>query len=180
MNIQDFELRSYRREIEALRKEASDFAVLSKEEKNWTLFSLHTSNRVHLAIVGLCSLVEVTLFEAVREAEKNQTFKLADINGVGISRLQKYLSKTGTFDFGKIPEWSDFKHIYVLRNTFIHSYGGMVESKQIDEAKKSIRELGLCEQKFVVAGWRIRLDIDTLEKFHRIFEKVINAIQKNT
>jgi hypothetical protein len=180
MNIQEFELRSYKREIESLKKEYLEFASLNKEEKNLTLFSLHTSNRVHLAVVGLCSLVEVTLFECVQEIEKDQKFKLDDINGAGITRLQKYLSKTGTIKFGEIQAWADFKNIYVLRNTFIHSYGGMIESKQIDEAKKSIRLLKLCDQKLVVGNRRIRLDIETLEKFHEIFEKVIYEIQKNT
>ena len=180
MNIQEFELRSYEREIESLKKEALDISQLSKEERNWTIYSLHTSNRVHLAIVGLCSLVEVTLFERIQLIEKDQKFKLNDINGVGISRLQKYLSKTDAIDFGKIKNWSEFKNIYVLRNTFIHSYGGMIESKQIEEAKKSIKLLGFDDKKLVVGGWRIRLDIDTLEKFHKIFKNVINEIQVHT
>jgi len=175
MNIQDFELQSYSREIETLKKELYEPATGSID--NYTLYSLHISNRVHLCIVGLCSLVEVTLFELAQKAEKSQTFKLSDINGNGLSRLQKYLSKTEVLKFGNLRNWSNFKHVYEIRNTIIHSYSGMVESKQIETMKKSITQLGLSEKALIVGGKRLRMNIDSLEIVFTIIEDLINEIQ---
>ena len=176
MSIQEFELGAYSREIEALKNESF---TIDNENDNYTFHALHISNRVHLTIVGLCSLVEATLFELAKRAEKDQKFKLCDISGSGITKLKTYLSKSGFIDFGKISKWSEFKHIYELRNTIVHSYGGMVESKQIEKAKISLQELGLCESALVVGGVRIRLNIDTLELFFEIIKELIHEIQEN-
>ena len=175
MNIQDFELLAYNREIETLKKELYEPTTGSID--NYTLYTQHISNRVHLCIVGLCSLVEVTLFELAQEAEKKQTFKLSDINGNGLSRLQKYLSKAGTLEFGNLKNWSDFRHVYEIRNTIIHSYSGMVESRQIETMKKSLNQLGLNEKGLIVGSKRLRMNIDSLEKVFKIVEGLIHEIQ---
>ncbi len=119
--------------------------------------------------VGLCSLVEVCLLDLV-QAHKSQ-FKLSDMRGQGISRLKLYLSRVGALDFGKLNKWDDFRSVYELRNSIIHSYGGMI----VDEASpKLVEHLSKLDLTYVlVGGRRIRLDSVALELILNIVDSLL-------
>jgi uncharacterized membrane protein YuzA (DUF378 family) len=54
-----------------------------KSIDNITHFGLGVSNRANYMVVGLCSLVEVCLYEVAKQEEENRTFKIADLRGDG-------------------------------------------------------------------------------------------------
>lgn len=126
MDIYSHELSAYKMELESLRSEICNFSKVRNEHENLTHFSLGVSNRGHLIVVGLCSLVEAFLYELASEEENNQSFKLGDLRGSGLTKLKNYLSRAKRVDFGKINDWGNFKNIYTLRNTLVHSYGGLI------------------------------------------------------
>lgn len=103
MDIFWHELNAYKTEILNLQSKTS--TVSFKEIENFTHYSLGISNRTNLIVIGLCSLVEAFLYElAVCEEDKDKNlFKIDDLKGNGIERLQTYLARTGKVDFGKFP-----------------------------------------------------------------------------
>jgi hypothetical protein len=174
MDIYTLELESYKREISNLESEIKK--RLSKDD-NLTLFALAMSNRCNLILVGLCSLVEVLLYEIALKEEDNNTFKISDLKGSGIERLQSYLSKTKKIDFGKIKFWSEFKNIYTLRNAIVHCYGGLVKFGDIEKIKQSLKILKM--EKCLVLEERLRLTSHNLSKIFSCIENTINTIKKS-
>ena len=175
MDIYDHELRAYKEEIDSLREETHELND-STGDFNLTIFAISHSNRGHLIVVGLCSLVEACMYEACTEVQKTQIFKLSDLQGTGKDKLKKYLSRTKKIDFGKIQSWDDFKQIYKLRNTFVHSYGGLIETPNLKDAKEALGSLNLSDRLF---GNRIRLVADDIEKIHKVIKTLINELKKN-
>ena len=175
MDIYFHELRAYELEIQSLKSEIEVYMKNPLKVDNLTHFSLVVSNRGHFMLVGLCSLVEVFLYELANDEEKKQSFKLQDS---GLIRLKKYLSKTKRVDFGKIKDWEKFMNIYTLRNTIVHSYGGLVETARLDKTRKALKTLKL--ESSLIGDRRIRLATETLLDFHKIIESIINDLKKNT
>ena len=176
MDIYWHEINAYKREIQILISEIEKYKKNPLKIDNLTHFSLGISNRGHWMLVGLCSLVEVFLYELVDDEEKKQLFKLKDLKGSGLIKLKNYLSKTKRVDFGKIKDWDKFKNIYTLRNTLVHSYGGLVETARLDEARKALKTLNI--ESSLIGDRRIRLATETLLDFHTIIESVINDLKK--
>jgi len=87
MDIYSHELSAYKRELESLKSEINGFPKDRKENDNLTHFSLGVSNRGHLMVVGLCSLVEIFLYQLAVDEENNQSFKLEDLRGSGLTKL---------------------------------------------------------------------------------------------
>lgn len=175
LDIYSHELCSYKLEIENIRDELNKFKDESSEAKNFTHFGLGISNRGHFIVIGLCSLVEIYLYDLVRIEEEQQLFKFSDLSGQGTSKLQKYLSKTGRVDFGKLKHWSAFKNIYTIRNTFVHSYGGLMETQQLEQAKSSLKNLQM--ESSLVGNRRIRLSYDYLVIIHGHIESLISELK---
>lgn len=178
MDIYFHELRAYEREIQLLKSEIEVYMKNPLKVDNLTHFSLGVSNRGNLMLVGLCSLVEVFLYELVSNEEKKQLFKLEDLKGSGLIKLKNYLSKTKRVNFGKIRNWGKFKNIYTLRNTIVHSYGGLVETARLDKTRKTLKALKL--ESSLIGNRRIRLTTETLLDFHKIIESIINDLKENT
>lgn len=142
---------------------------------NLTHFSLAMSNRISLILVGLCSLVESALYTLAQDEENNQSFKLNDIHGMGIPKLQTYLSKTGRVNFSEINSWCKFRSAYEIRNVFIHSYGGLVHSQKLqDKAQRHMQNLGFDTS---LIGGRIRLTIENLKTLHEIFHLTLESLK---
>ena len=175
MDIYSHELSAYKREIQSLQSEIEINMKNTSEIDNFTHFSLGVSNRGHMMLVGLCSLVEVFLYELANDEDKKQSFKLQNS---GLIRLKKYLSKTKRVDFGKIKDWGKFMNIYTLRNTIVHSYGGLVETARLKKTRKALNTLKL--ESSLIRDRRIRLTTETLLDFHKIIENIINDLKKNT
>ena len=118
------EIQSYRTELQQLQADAQKIAKPGAV-KNLTHASFGVSNRRNLMVVGLCSLVEVHLFEL---AETNKSpFKISDIRGQGLNRLKLYLSRLQVVDFGSLRIWDHFLRVSTkVRNEIIHSYGGII------------------------------------------------------
>lgn len=178
MDIFSHELSAYKLEIEKIRDDLEGFKNDNSIVENVTHFGLGISNRGHLIIIGLCSLVEIYLYELAKNEQEKQVFKLSDISGQGITKLQTYLTKTAKLDFGRLKYWPKFKAVYDLRNTFVHSYGGLIESSQISKAKKSLRELEM--EGSLVAERRIRLTYDNLVLIHNYIEQLILEFKSQT
>lgn len=178
MEINDFffyELSAYKSEIVNLQNEIKNFAA-NPETENLTDFSLGISNRSNLMVIGLCSLVEVYLYEIAINKQDENSFKIDDLKGNGLVRLQTYLTRSGNIDFGKISQWSNFKQIYALRNALVHSYGGYVETNLISNVEKAVKELKI--ESALVANRRIRLTPKILLDFHKVIENVVNDLRK--
>ena len=177
VDIFSHELNAYKSEILRLQEEI-DRAIANFEEiTNLTHFSLGVSNRANLMIIGLCSLVEVCLHQIAITEEPNNSFKIEDLKGNGLERLQKYLSRSGKINFGTIRQWGKFKQIYILRNALVHSYGGLVETSFIDRVKKAVTELGI--ETVLVGDRRIRLNPKILLNLHADIETIINELQRH-
>jgi hypothetical protein len=172
------ELNAYKTEILSLQAEIERSIANFGEIQNLTHFSLGVSNRANLMVVGLCSLVEVFLYELSAREEDKTAFKIEDLKGNGLERLQTYLTRTGKVDFGKIPQWSTFKQIYVLRNALIHSYGGLIETSFIEKVKKAIEQLKI--ESALVGNRRIRLTSEILLDFHKLIEDLISELKLTT
>lgn len=170
----DHELKSYKNEILKLQKEI-EHPTDRKEIDNLTHFSLGISNRANLMVIGLCSLVEVFLYEIAANEEQKKSFKIEDLKGQGLNRLQTYLTRTGKIDFGKIGKWGTFTQIYNLRHALVHSYGGLVETSFIDKVEIATKELNI--ESALVGGRRIRLTTDILLSFHKIIEMLFDELK---
>jgi hypothetical protein len=169
------ELNAYKTEIIKLQEEIKTPLANRKEIVNRTHFSLGISNRTNLMVIGLCSLVEVFLFELAAREEAKTTFKIEDLKGNGLERLQTYLTRTGKVDFGKISQWSDFKHFYLLRNALIHSYGGLVETTFIERVEKAVVQLKI--ESALFGNRRIRLTPEILLDFQKLIENLIAELK---
>ena len=90
MDIYSHELSAYKREIQSLKTEIEESLKNYSEIDNFTHFGLGVSNRGHLMIIGLCSLVEVFLYKITADEEKKHLFKLEDLKGSGLTKIQKY------------------------------------------------------------------------------------------
>ncbi len=61
---------------------------------NLTHFGLAYSNRINLPIVGLCSLVEIFLYEIAKQENENpDSIKLETYPGQGYTKYVEYLKK---------------------------------------------------------------------------------------
>lgn len=123
------EIRAYKGEIEDIAAKLEEFRRDPSCFANSTHFGIGLSNRALLILVGMCALVESRLYEIAKEEQSKHAFTVEDINGQGITRLQKYLARSKRIDFGNVRKWDKFKAAYEIRNTFVHSYGGLVETK---------------------------------------------------
>lgn len=175
MDIFWHELNAYKTEIQNLHAEIERSLTNFGEVENLTHFSLGISNRANLLVIGLCSLVEVFLYELATHEEDINSFKIKDLNGSGLERLQTYLTRTGKVDFGRIPSWSTFKQIYVLRNALVHSYGGLIDTSLIVKVEKAIKQLKI--ESALVGSRRIRLTSEILLDFHKEIESLINDLK---
>lgn len=174
MDIFCHELNAYKTEILNLQSEVS--TVNFQKIDNLTNYSLGVGNRANLIIIGLCSLVEVFLYELAAREEDTNSFKIDDLKGNGLERLQKYLTRTGKVDFGKISNWSTFKDIYTLRNALVHSYGGLVETSFIKKVEKAVKQLKI--ESSLVSNRRIRLNSENLLVFHTVIEDLFRELKE--
>lgn len=174
MDIYSHELASFKREIQSLSDEIEK-GVPSGD--NLTHFSLGISNRANLMLIGLCSLVEAFLYEIAVDEEKKNNFKISDLTGNGLKRLQNYIARTQRIDFGKIRGWGDFNQIYILRNALVHGYGGLVDSSDATNVEKALDILKLPE--VLIAKKRIRMNTNALEKLCNIVESTIDELKVN-
>jgi len=175
MDIFWHEINSYKAEIKSLQKEIDDSLQNIESIDNLTHFSLRISNRASLILVGLCSLVEVCLYELAAHEETKNSFKVEDLKGNGLVRLQLYLSRTGRVDFGKISDWGTFRQIYILRNAFVHSYGSLVDSAFLNKVEKAVKQLKI--ESALVGSRRLRLSPKHLMNFHQIIERIIEELR---
>ncbi len=174
MDIFRHELNAYKTEILNLQSEIS--TVNFGEIKNLTHYSLGISNRASLIVIGLCSLVEVLLYELAACEEDKNSFKIDDLKGNGLERLQIYLTRTKKIDFGRISQWNAFKQIYILRNALIHSYGGLVETSFIEKVKKAVKQLKI--ESSLIGDRRIQLLCENLLDFHKVIEDLIAELKQ--
>jgi hypothetical protein len=175
MDIYEHELNAYRFEIGDMAEKIQRFREDSSCVDNLTHFGLGLSNRALLIVVGLCALVESRLFELAEEEESHHRFKIADLSGQGLTRLQKYLSKSGRVDFGALREWDKFLSVYKIRNAFVHSYGGLIESSLAPKIETALKGLQMDNSLF---GRRIRLTSDDMIIIHGIVERLLVELQK--
>jgi len=177
MDIYWHELNAYKAEIHKLNVEIEHAIKNKKEIKNLTHFSLGISNRTNLMVVGLCSLVEVFLYEIAKQEEDKNSFKIEDLSGNGLKRLKTYLSRTGKVNFGVIPQWGTFEKIYDIRNALVHSYGGLIETSSINNVKKAVKILKI--ESILIGDRRIRLTSEVLLGFHKEIESLISSIRSS-
>jgi hypothetical protein len=161
------EIESYKIEINQLEPRLKDL-VSGNSRENLTHASLGFSNRTNLLLVGMCGLVEAKLFEL----GKHQTS--AKINQGGLIRIKEYLSSMGIIDFGKLRYWSKFLDVYQVRNQIVHSYGGLVESSNLGDIRKSLGRLNY--KGALVGNRRIRLRASHLNSALDIVEGLLNEL----
>ena len=162
------EIKSYRAELNRLKSDIQEIAKPGAVE-NLTHASFGVSNRGNLMVIGLCSLVEVRLLE-LAETSRSE-FKLSDVRGQGISRLKLYLSRLGTVDFGSLKNWDGFTSAYEVRNSIVHSYGGMIIDEPNPKLVEQLSELGLT--RVLIGGRRIRVDSAALEIIINIIDSLL-------
>ncbi len=175
MDIYWHELNAYGGEIKDIAAKDEAFRKDPSSVGNLTHFGIGLSNRALLIVVGLCALVESRLFELAEEEESRHQFKVDDLAGQGLKRLQKYLSRSKRIDFGKIRNWDRFTAVYEIRNTFVHSYGGLVETKLIPKAEAALKNLNIKDALF---GRRIRLNSNHMLQIHGIFESLFEELRQ--
>lgn len=168
-SIFEIEIQSYRNQIQSLRYELENIDWDSIE--NITHFSLARSNRTNFLVAGLCGLVEAKLFEI---AELQENFDLERIKSDGLKGLKKYLKELDAIDFGKLKNWDAFISIYEIRNTIVHSYGGLISKQDPSKIKNHLSKLNL--EKYLVADRRIRLTPDALDQITDIVENLIEEL----
>lgn len=81
MDIYEHELMAYEREIRAINDEFQKYTRGELKVDNLTHYGLAMSNRTNLLVVGLCSLVEVFMYELAHDEDANQSLKLEDSRG---------------------------------------------------------------------------------------------------
>jgi len=175
MDVYQHELHAYKYEIEDMAKKFEAFKNSYSCADNLTHFSFALSNRSLLIVVGLCSLVESRLFELAESEQNQHQFKIDDLSGQGLTRLEKYLSKSKRIDFVGIKNWSRFKAVYKIRNIFVHSYGGLVGTKQMPKAKAALESLNM---KGALFKQRIRLSSNHMFIIYEIFTSLFEELRK--
>lgn len=173
-DLYEHELSSYKREIEERDKTISS---IPKQDASFNLthFSIGLSNRANLMVIGLCSLVEIKLFEIVVEREKQSSFRLTDLKGSGLDRLKIFLSRTQVIDFGKLKSWASFRDLYTIRNTLVHGYGGVVPPSDLSRVEQAVEALDIQQ---VLCTSRIRFETDSLRKAHKVASQLIDEINE--
>jgi len=109
-----------------------------------------------MTFVGMCGLVESLLTELAVEAESHTTFRLADIRGMGRTRLQTFLTRTGYLDFVRLEHWSRFGKLYLVRNVIVHEHGGLVPDSKRTDLTKVLSDLDMAD--VLVGDRRIRMN----------------------
>jgi hypothetical protein len=165
------EVQSYRAELKRLKSDIQKIAKPGAVE-NLTHASFGVSNRGNQMVVGLCSLVEVRSFELAEGGKGGKSpIKLSDVKGQGICRLKLFLSRLGIVDFGRLKKWDGFMSVYELRNSIIHSYGGMIVDEPSPKLVEHLSKLGLTN--ILIGGRRIRLGPDALEIILNIVDSLL-------
>ena len=165
------EVESFRTELELITSRYQEIAKPGAVE-NLTHASFGVSNRENQMVVGLCSLVEVCLRERTQNGVSR--IRLSDVRGQGISRLKLFLSRLGIVDFGSLKNWDRFWSVYQLRNSIVHSYGGMIVDEPNGELIKHLSKLGLAS--VLVDGRRIRLGPNALELILDIVDSLLREL----
>ncbi len=171
-SIYEFELQSYRKQIQLMRSEIENIDWDNIE--NLTHFGLARSNRSNFLVVGLCGLVEAKLFDI---AEHQEHFDLEKINSKGLSGLVDYLKELEALQFNKLDYWDPFYSIYQIRNAIVHSYGGLITKQNPSKIKNHFSKLGLT--KYLVADIRIRLAPDALDQITDTVENLILELNQH-
>lgn len=171
-SIYEIEIQSYRNQIQSLRCELENIDWDSIE--NFTHFSLARSNRTNFLVAGLCGLVEAKLFEI---AESQSNFDVGKIKYDGLMGLKKYLKELDTIDFTKLKNWDAFNSIYEIRNTIVHSYGGLISKQDPSKIKHHLSKLNL--EKFLVEDRRIRLTPEAIDQITDTVENLIEELNYN-
>jgi hypothetical protein len=170
-SIYEFEIDSYRKQIQQLRYELKN--VEWDEIENKTHFALARSNRANFIIVGLCGLVEVQLFEIAKEQNE---FDISEVKDGGLSKLETHLKDISDINFGKLENWDWFKSIYEIRNTIVHSYGGLITKQDPNGIKNHLSKLSL--SKYLVGERRIRFEPDGLDKILKVIENLLSELKE--
>lgn len=166
-SVYDHEMASYRCEIDNLRSECEQHGAVAKQTSstfNVTHFHLRISNRSNMLLVGMCSLLEARLTEIALERQNASDLSLEETKGQGLPKVVKFLKNNDCFDFGRFKYWSRFTHLYVVRNSIVHGYGGIVPAKDTEKLKKSLAALNM--QNCFVGQQRIRVSTDALYEAH--------------
>jgi hypothetical protein len=161
------EVQSFRTELELIKNRCEEIKKPDAVE-NLTHAMFGVYNRANLTVVGLCSLVEVCLLERAETAASQ--IKLSDVRGQGISSLELFLSRLGIIDFGRLRNWDRFKSVYQLRNSIVHSYGGMIVDEQDQKLIDHLSKLGLVN---VLVGRRIRVGPSALETILNVIDGLL-------
>jgi len=169
-SIYEFEIGSYRKQIQLMR---SEFDQIDWDNiENLTEYGLARSNRSNFLIVGLCGLVEAQLFEI---AEKQKDFDISKVKHGGLDKLKNHLKEISELNFRDLNNWDWFKSIYEIRNTIVHSYGGMIIKKNPIELKEHLKKLNL--NKYLIAERRIRFEPEGLERILKIVENLLKELE---
>lgn len=178
-DMYEHELSSYKREIEGLEQEGEKALrnIIKQDPSfNLTRFSLALSNRANLMVIGMCSLVELKLYEIAEEKEKQSSFKLSNLKGKGgLDKLKEFLAQIQAVDFRNLKSWSAFCHLYNIRNALVHTYGGAVRSADLSKVEKAVKALNIHQ---ALCTSRIRFEKASLLKAHRVVTAVIDDINK--
>jgi len=169
-SIYEFEISSYREQIQSMRSELKNIDL--NEVDNLTHFGLARSNRANFIIVGLCGLVEAQLFEI---AEKQEEFDISEVKYGGLTKLQEHLKEISELNFGNLEKWDCFKSIYKIRNTIVHSYGGLITKQDPNKTKHQLNKLNL--SKYLVGDRRIRFEPDGLDEVLEIVEDLLAELK---
>ena len=172
--IYDHELAAYRREIDQCQDDVHGAFAAVQEGANLTHLGLGLSNRANMILVGMCGLVESLLTELAVEAESQTTFRLADIRGMGRTRLQTFLTRVGSLDFGRLEHWSRFEKLYKVRNVIVHEHGGLVPDNERTALNKVLAELDMAD--VLVGDRRIRMNHRSLISSHSTMEGLVKEI----
>jgi hypothetical protein len=127
-----------------------------------------------MILVGMCGLVESLLTELAVEAESHTTFRLADIRGMGRTRLQTFLTRTGSLDFGRLEHWSRFAMLYKVRNVIVHYHGGLVPDSKRTDLKEVLEDLDMAD--VLIGDRRIRMNHLSLISSHSTMEGLVKEI----
>jgi hypothetical protein len=165
------EIESFRTELTLIKSRYQEIAKPGAVE-NLTHASFGVSNRENQMVVGLCSLVEVSLLDRTKGTAS--PIKLSDVRGQGITRLKLFLSRLGIVDFSSLKNWAHFKSVYQLRNAIVHSYGGMIVDEPNEKLIEHLSKLGLAN--VLVGGRRIRLGPNALETILNIVDSLLREL----
>jgi len=165
------EIQSFRTELNLIQHRYDDILNPCSSE-NLTHASFGVSNRENQMVVGLCSLVEVYLLDKAQGV--NPPIKLDDLGGQGLNRLKIFLSQRKIIVFGNLVYWDRFLSVYSLRNSIVHSYGGMIVGRNDGKLVEHLRNLGL--EHVLIGGRRIRLGTESLEIILNVVESLLKEL----